>query len=47
MDSMEHDTQEFVRKNLNLGKRHAEWADENNINLSAEVRDLLDERIDD
>jgi len=35
------------RTHLNLYDRHLEWADENNKNLSAEVRDLLDERISD
>jgi len=35
------------RTHLYLDERHTEWAEENNINLSAEVRDLLDGRIDD
>lgn len=33
------------RTHLNLDERHLEWADRENKNLSAEVRDLLDERI--
>lgn len=36
-----------VRKHLYLDDRHIDWADEQNKNLSAEVRDLLDERMDD
>lgn len=34
------------RTHVNLGERHIEWAREENINLSAEIRDLLDERMD-
>lgn len=34
------------RVNLNLEDRHKDWADENNINLSAMVREKLDEEID-
>lgn len=38
---------EYRRIHLNLADQHVEWAQENNINLSGEVRDLLDERIQD
>ena len=35
------------RTNINLSERHVEWAKENNKNLSATVRELLDKEIDD
>ena len=35
------------RTNLNLEERHVEWARDNNINLSAMVREKLDEEIGD
>lgn len=34
------------RTHLNLYERHIRWARENNKNLSAEVRDALDERME-
>jgi hypothetical protein len=37
---------ELQRTHLSLGDDQLEWARENNINLSAEVRDLLDDRMD-
>ena len=43
MPDYEHD--ELVPTNVNLRGRHRNWANDNNINLSAEVRDLLDERM--
>jgi len=43
MPEYAHD--EIVSTNLSLRGRHRNWADNQNINLSAEVRDLLDERM--
>jgi len=41
----DYERDELVPTNVNLRGRHREWANEHNINLSAEVRDLLDERM--
>jgi hypothetical protein len=38
---------ETVPTNLNLRGRHRNWADQKNKNLSAVVRDALDERMGD
>jgi hypothetical protein len=44
---MGDDDTEIVRTHVGLYRRHREWAADENKNLSAVIRDLLDEKIDD